>query len=65
MEKGKINWAYKIKHVITYVAILSIIAFIVFALDRIVPASWLRFGQNHLAVLCLWNFCSPFTYAEV
>lgn len=34
MEKGKINWAYKIKHVITYVAILSIIAFIVFALDR-------------------------------
>lgn len=46
MEKGKINWAYKIKWVIIYVVILSAIAFIVFALDRIVPTSWLRFGQK-------------------
>ena len=46
MEKGKIIWAYKIKQVIIYVVILSAIAFIVFALDRIVPTSWLRFGQK-------------------
>lgn len=46
LEKGKINWAYKIKQVIIYVVILSAIAFIVFALDRIVPTSWLRFGQK-------------------
>lgn len=46
MEKGKINWVFKIKQVIIYVVILSAIAFIVFALDRIVPTSWLRFGQK-------------------